>query len=83
MNAYELKRNVQATGSHFFDRETMAHFGDTMKNLEVVKFPINLATADGSVHLCWVLKRKARTYKGAPVAFWFFDTTTFAQVVPT
>lgn len=35
MSPSELKANVQATGSKFFDRSTMRFFGDTMKNYGV------------------------------------------------
>jgi len=35
MNKTELKEKVEATGSHFFERDSMKFFGDTMKNYGV------------------------------------------------
>ena len=35
MTIYDLKRLNKANGGYFFDRKTMAHFGDTLKNFNV------------------------------------------------
>lgn len=32
---YELKRRNVANGGHFFSRETLKHWGDTLKGLKV------------------------------------------------
>jgi hypothetical protein len=36
MNIYEIKYNVEQTGSYFFDRATMRFFGDTLKNFDKI-----------------------------------------------
>lgn len=63
MTPYELKQKVQATGSHFFDRQTMKFFGDTMGNFGCVSTEINDTP-------CWRLYRKRPTKAGRG-AFYF------------
>ena len=82
MNATELKKNHEANGGVFFCRENMAACGDTMKNFMVQPFPISVKVAPGQSRDVWVLKRKARTFTGSPVAHFYFDTETFKQVTP-
>jgi len=55
MNKTELKANVTATGSHFFDRDSMKFFGDTMKNYGVRSAQVETWT-QGIVD-CWELYR--------------------------
>jgi len=55
MKAYELKENVEATGSHFFERDSMKFFGDTMKNYGVRSAEIETWT-QGKVDV-WELYR--------------------------
>ena len=50
MNKSELKANVDATGSHFFERDSMKFFGDTMKN-----YGVRSASVDTCE--CWELYR--------------------------
>lgn len=37
MTIYEIKRRVQAKGSHFFDAKTMKHFHQTLRSFKVTK----------------------------------------------
>lgn len=65
----ELKARVQATGSHFFDRETMRAWGDTMANF-------SLGTATVSTYSCeeiecWELSQKRAVRRGSPSVYYF------------
>ena len=37
LTIYEIKRAINKTGSHFFDKETMRFFGQTLKDFKVYK----------------------------------------------
>jgi hypothetical protein len=55
MTKTELKEKVEATGSHFFERDSMKFFGDTMKNYGVRSAEIETYT-QGKVE-AWELYR--------------------------
>jgi len=76
MNASELKRHVMGRGSHFFDRDTMRFFGDTMRNYGVRKATI--ATALGDVE-CWELYRR-RPVKDGQKSSAFFAVDDYREI---
>ena len=73
----ELRERVIATGSHFFDRDWMKFFGDTMKNFGVASATVETWT-QGTVE-CWELYRihpvKHGNHKSA-----YFRKDNFAAV---
>jgi len=79
MNQYELKENVEKTGSYFFTRHTMKCFGDTMSNYGVRKAVINTYT-ENNVE-CYELYRK-RPVKMGNQGSAYFDCQTFARRFP-
>lgn len=66
ITVYELKRRYQRAEpeGYFFDRKTMAFFGDTMKNYGVKMVLVNDLDT-GESFKCYALYRKAKTPKGA------------------
>lgn len=68
--------------SHFFDRDTMRFFGDTMGNYGVRRVSIRSRydgdtwTREGVLVDCWELYRRRATKKGATGST-FFDVRTF------
>jgi hypothetical protein len=80
MTPAELKRRVQATGSHHFDRDTMRHWGDTMKNYRV-SGPEDVIEAGGASVKCWKLYRRWPVRGGlwAPA---YFACDTYRRVFP-
>ena len=72
MTASRLAREVTATGSLFFTRETMKHFGDTMRNYYVPVRPVPVSTFDGTTVMCWALQRRR------PVKMGLYSTAYFA-----
>lgn len=79
----ELKRRVIACNheSHFFDRETMRYFGDTMANFGVSREPVRIKTREGEVLLAWELYRKKPVECGLQSSN-YFDVTTYKRVFP-
>jgi len=73
MTPSRLKFNVEATGSHFFSRDTMSFFGDTMKN-----YGCRSAVHNGI--LCWELTRKRPVNNDIKDSA-FFDKSTFERVL--
>ena len=69
MTASELKMNVEATGSNFFDRDSMKFFGDTMKNYGVCSGKVETYT-QGEVDV-WVLYRKNTVKHGNDKSAYF------------
>ena len=79
MTPSELKYNVLEHNpeSHFFDRETMKCFGDTMRNYGVSGTCIQIR--DGQAVEVWELYRK-RAVKSGLQRSAFFDKETFCRV---
>lgn len=79
MKASELKYQVQyfQPDSYFFDRKTMAFFGDSMANFGVRV--ANVKQYDGAVVECWELYRRKAVKHGLKGSH-FFDCKTYASV---
>ena len=77
----DLKHKVQQTGSHFFDRETMQFFGDTMSNYSVSRHVVEITDSMGDTYQCYALGRK-RAVKDNNKATSYFDVETFEHILP-
>ena len=64
MTPAELKAKVTATGSNFFERKTLAFFGDTMRNYSVRSKPVMVETWSSGPVECWELVRKRAVKHG-------------------
>lgn len=80
MTPSELKYNVENTGSHFFDRESMRFFGDTMRNYGVRSAIVETYTDDGQIEV-WELYRK-RPVKHNLQKSAYFRKDSFAWTCP-
>lgn len=78
MTASELKYRVEQTGSHFFDRATMRHFGDTMRNYGV-RGPLTVTQYDATERTVYELYRRRPVKHGLQKSA-YFDAETFKQV---
>ena len=78
MDVHDLRVAVEATGSYFFDKETMKHFGDTLSNYRVAAKPVLVETWSGE-YLCWALHRK-RPVKMGLQSIAYFDCSNFQRV---
>lgn len=72
MTASRLAREVNATGSLFFNKDSMKHSGDTMRNYYVPVRPVPVSTWGGSTVMCWALQRRR------PVKMGLYKTAYFA-----
>ena len=79
MTPPELKRHVQARGSHFFDRDSLKFFGDTMRNYGVCRDEI-VDHSDQPVP-CWQLYRR-RPVKHVLKTSAYFAMDDYRQVYP-
>lgn len=79
MTKTELKNNVESNGSHFFDRDTMRFFGDTMDNYYVPKQPVQVKKYDGNFEQCWELQRRKPVNHGLSDSA-FFSCVNFNRI---
>lgn len=79
MTPADLKAKVTATGSNFFDRKSMAFFGDTMRNYSVRSKPVMVETWSSGPVECWELTRKHAVKHGLTDSA-YFDVKTFERV---
>ena len=81
-NASDLKYHVEQSGRepHFFTRQTMKFFGDTMRNYGV-RQPRLITTVLGESVMCYELYRR-RPVKGGSQSSAFFCAETFKRVFP-
>ena len=84
----DLKLYVSRTGSHFFDRKTLAFFGDTMKNYGIRATKIRChydndgEYVDGGCDAyVWELYRKKPVKHGLTSSA-YFDKVTYTQRYP-
>lgn len=77
----DLKFHVEANGHepYYFDRKSMAFFGDTMRNYGTRSKPVNVTTPGGEVVACWELYRK-RPVKHGLNSSSFFACDNFRRV---
>lgn len=82
MTPSELKYHIERAGNcaHFFTRQTMQFFGDTMKNYGVRETYINTPTRP-AVHVYELFRR--RPVKHGLISSSYFDAVTFKRVFPT
>lgn len=82
MTPSQLKAHVLARGTetHFFDRQTMKFFGDSMRNYGV-RDGGTIYTYEGVSHEVWELYRKRPVKHGLKHST-YFDKTTFNCVFP-
>ena len=69
-------------GGHFFDRETLRFFSETMRSFSVYGFEL-VAASDGCTHDCYVVNHTITTpdgYKLPKTAY--FDRDTIEQIFP-
>lgn len=81
MSPSELKYHVDLTGSHFFNRRSMAFFGDRMSNYGVRPKPVTIETWTRKAVTCWELFRK-RPVKYGMAKSAYFEIGTFERVIP-
>lgn len=84
MTTYELIKNHkrQHPSSHFFDRDTLDFFGETIGNMEVLKNTAKCTDSLGEEHTCYVITTVQKNCPfGAKRAHHYFDTTTFEHVM--
>lgn len=77
MTKSELRANVMATGSHFFDAKTMKFFGDTMANYGIREMVIT-DNMDNERRVYELYRRKAVKHGLHESAY--FDAETFDRV---
>ena len=82
MTASTLKFKVQRTGSHFFDRDSMRFFGDTMSNYYVSRYIVGITDSMGDIHQCYALTRR-HAVKDNQQGTAYFDTETFEHIIPS
>ena len=79
MTTSELKAQVEATGSHFFERSSMKFFGDTMRNYGIRSATVE--TYNGEKVEVWELYRRKAVKCGLKTSA-YFDKQTFEGVHP-
>lgn len=80
MTPSELKYQVEQTGSHFFERDSMRFAGDTMRNYGV-RGPVTVDTATRTGLQAWELYRRRPVKHGLQKSA-FFAVDTFERLFP-
>jgi hypothetical protein len=66
---------------HFFDRETLKYFGETLSTMRVLKDTVTFNDYCGNPHTCYVVSRLQKKFPGGPRrSLAYFDTTTFDDI---
>ncbi len=84
MTVRELIYNYQRNhpNGHFFDRDTLKFFGETISSMNVHKGTWVVTDSCGEEHECYILSSLQRKHPCGPKRVWhYFDTVTFDQIV--
>lgn len=79
MTVYELKQIYQTKkpDGHFFDKETLKHFGESLSRMKVEKGPFEHIDYRGVKHQCYKLTTKQKDLYDNPIkAVFLFDIDT-------
>lgn len=76
-DAYQ-KKNPQG---HFFDKDTLKFFGESMSSMRLLKGTQEITTLSGERHTCYVLSTLQRVpLVGKRRAYFYFDVDTLEDV---
>lgn len=84
MTVSELKANYIKNNpeGHFFDRDTLKFFGETLSTMYVLSKTEIIKDSYGVPHKCYVLSSLQRKHPGgARRAYHYFDYKTFNNVI--
>lgn len=78
---YESKR----PDDHYFEKETLEFFGETIKDMEVLPETKEMKDARGETHTCYVLKRHQFNFLSEKhlMAYTYFDVDTLEPIETT
>lgn len=80
MTIYELKRNYEEKQKgHFFDKETLKFFGQTLSKMRVTK-DITVTDYRGNKHNCYCVSATGRIEGKITNNLYYFDSETFEIV---
>lgn len=84
-DVYTLKAEYERLhpDEHFFDRETLRFFGETMSSMRVLKGTAKVKELCGEEHICFVLS----TVQSVPLVgrrrkYHYFDCETLDNIIP-
>ena len=86
MTINELKRMhlKKNDGSHFFDRDTLRFFGESLSRMKVLKKTVSITDTFGEEHECYVVSAtRTKDWNGSckPYTFYhYFDVDTLQAV---
>lgn len=67
---------------HFFDKETLKFFGETLSSMYVYKNKEKYTDSLGKEHICWCLRSRQRNHPCGPQnAYHYFDHETFEHII--
>ena len=83
MTVYELidKYYKNNPYGHFFDSRTLKFFGERMSEMRVLKKTVNVESAGGFKHECYVLSSYQHKAPVPGRAYHYFDVETFDHVI--
>lgn len=69
-------------GSHFFDKNTLEFFGESISSMELASYTTKMADARGEVHECYVLTTMQNKHPSGPrKRKAYFDVETLDHIV--
>lgn len=83
MTPYELKDKYYSHNpeGHYFDKETLRFFGESMKNMKVAKELVKINDYHGEEHFCYALSALQKNHPdGEKWITHYFDNQTFDYI---
>lgn len=67
---------------HFFDRDTLKFFGETISTMRLLKGTVKVKDVSGEVHECYMLSKLQKNHPLGPRrAYSYFDVDTLDDVI--
>lgn len=82
-DVYDLKREHERKhpGSHFFNKDTLSFFGESMSQMRLYKKTTQVTDILGESHTCYVLSSLQRKHPAGPTRMLhYFDVDTLYVV---
>ena len=84
MTVYTLidQYHIHNPGGHYFDHDTLKFFGERISDMRVLKDTVEITSAGGEKHTCYVLSSLQRKHPSGPRReHSYFDINTFEYVI--
>lgn len=78
----ELIREYKKRNSHYFDKDTLKHWGEKLSDMYILQKTVFIKDIRGQMHECIVLSKISKDFFGKPFRKYdYFDVNTLNRII--